>query len=474
MSGLDAKFLYSETPTAHMHTIKVAVSDMADLEGGFSFDTMTEVLGQLLVRLPPFRRRIVPVPLGLGHPVWVEDPEFDLARHVSRIVLDGAGDDRVLATAIGAFAGTALPRDRPLWALQVVEGLADQRIAVVVKLHHSVADGSAAVALLRNVVEAATVAPDPAPPADGWAPEPLPTRGRLVARALREQGTRVKGLPRLVRSSVTSARASERTRRSFEPMPPIPLHHIPKTSLNVSLDPARTFAMTRLPLAAMRDVRTATGTTLNDVYLTVCAGALRSYLADRGELPARTLVASVPVSTDPDVARLSGNRVDNIYVSIGTDVADPAARLAQIHDGVRASKEVRSALGHDLLEQRADVVPPQLYQPTVRLWSRSHAANVLHPPLNVILSNVAGPKEPIAIGPVAIEALYSVGPILEGIGCNITAWSYEDELGVSLIGCPSSMPDPWALIDRLHESLDELRRAVDRRVPTDPPQPADR
>ncbi len=82
MSGLDAKFLYSETPTAHMHTIKVAVSDLSDLEGGFSFATMTEVLGQLLVRLPPFRRRVVPVPLGLGHPVWVEDPDFDLARHV--------------------------------------------------------------------------------------------------------------------------------------------------------------------------------------------------------------------------------------------------------------------------------------------------------------------------------------------------------------------------------------------------------
>jgi hypothetical protein len=175
----------------------------------------------------------------------------------------------------------------------------------------------------------------------------------------------------------------------------------------------------------------------------------------------------VPVSTDPGAVRLSGNRVDNIYVTLGTDVEDPAARLARIHDGVRASKEVRSRLGHDLLEQRADVVPPQLYQPTVRLWSRSHAANVVHPPLNVILSNVAGPKEPIRIGPVTLEALYSVGPILEGIGLNITAWSYEDELGVSLIGCPSSLSDPWLLVDHLHRSLDELARAVGRSVPAD-------
>jgi len=112
-------------------------------------------------------------------------------------------------------------------------------------------------------------------------------------------------------------------------------------------------------------------------------------------------------------------------------------------------------------------VPPQLYQPTVRLWTRSHAANVLHPPLNVILSNVAGPREPIRMGPVALEALYSVGPILEGIGLNITAWSYEDELGVSLIGCPSSLADPWLLVDHLHQSLDDLDRAVGRSIAAD-------
>ncbi len=466
MSGLDAKFLYSETPTAHMHTIKVAVSDTSGIEGGFSFATLSEVLGQLLVRLPSFRRRVVTVPLGLGHPVWVEDPDFELGRHLGRTVLDPPGDERALAAAVARFAGSPLPRDRPLWAIQVVEGLADHRIAVVVKLHHAMADGSAAVALLRNVVEAATVAPDPSVAVDPWAPEPLPTRGRLVARALGEHVTRLRGLPHLVRGSVTSARASEHRRRSFEPMPPLPLHHIPRTSLNVSLTPARTFAMTRLPLGVMREIRQATGTTLNDVYLAVCAGALRAYLADRGELPTRDLVASVPVSTDPDAARMAGNRVDNIYVAIGTDIADPAARLAAVHAGVRASKEVRSLLGHDLLEQRADVVPPQLYQPTVRLWTRSHAANVLHPPLNVILSNVAGPKEPIRMGPVVIDALYSVGPILEGIGCNITAWSYEDALGVSVIGCPVSLPDPWALVDRLHDALAELADAVGRPTPT--------
>ena len=460
MTGLDAKFLYSETPTAHMHTVKVAVSDVSVLEGGFSYDVLIEVLEQQLVRLPPFRRRAVPVPLGLGHPVWVEDPEFDLRRHVSRRMADAPGGARELAAVVAEFSGIALARDRPLWELLVVDGLAGGRSAVVVKLHHAVADGSAAVALLQKVVRGATGDPTEEPVADRWHPEPIPTRRRLLAIAARAHVTRWKGLPHLAVQSVRNTRASEARRRSFAERPPLPLHRIPKTSFNVSLTPDRTFAMTNLPLADLKAIRRAAGTTLNDVYLAVCAGALRRYLADRDELPRRPLVASVPVSTDPNVARMSGNRVDNLYVSLGTDIGDPLERLQHIHDAAMASKEVRSLLGHDLLGQRADVVPPQIYRFVVDAWSRSHIADRLHPPLNVVLSNVAGPRERIYFGPIELEALYSVGPILEGIGLNITAWSYENALGVSLLGCPASVPDPWQIVDALHDSLDELRGVI--------------
>ena len=467
MTGLDAKFLYSETATAHMHTIKVAVSNVSAVEGGFSYDTLTEVLKQLLVRLPPFRRRIVPVPGGLGHPVWVEDPDFDLRRHISRRVLDHPGSDHQLASAVAAFASTPLARDRPLWELRVLEGLSGTRIAVVVKIHHAVADGSAAVALLRKAVQGVSVEPSTEPIDDPWRPEPIPTRRQLLSLAGHDQITRWKGLPQLVRRSVRQARASELRRRSFAPKPPLPLHHIPRTSFNVSITSERTFAMTSMPMDELRAIQRAAGTTLNDVYVAVCGGALRSYLSGRGELPDRPLVASVPVSTDPDVARMAGNRVDSLYVSIGTDIADPLRRLRQIHQGMEAAKEVRGLLGHDLLAQRADFIPPQIYRSTVRIWSRSHIADRVHPPLNVVLSNVAGPRDRIYFGPIELEALYSVGPILEGIGLNITAWSYAGALGVSLLACPTSVPDPWSIIDALHESRVQLRMAVDRDTPID-------
>ena len=142
-----------------MHTVKVVVADVSALKGGFSFDALTGILADQLCRLPPFRRRVVPVPWGLGHPVWVEDPQFDLTRHISRRTLAGPAGDRELAAVVAEFAGTPLARDRPLWMLLVVEGLDGGRIAVVAKIHHAVADGSAVVALLQNVVQGVGVEP---------------------------------------------------------------------------------------------------------------------------------------------------------------------------------------------------------------------------------------------------------------------------------------------------------------------------
>ncbi len=235
---------------------------------------------------------------------------------------------------------------------------------------------------------------------------------------------------------------------------------------NVSLNSKRTYAMTTLALDDLKAVRRSCGATLNDVYLAVCGGALRAYLIERGALPDRPLVASVPVSTDPSDIRLGGNHVDNLYVSIGTDIADPLARLRHIREVAAAAKDVRSVLGNDLLERRADVVPPQLFALIVRTWARTRLANHMRPPVNLVLSNVAGPRQRLHVGQAVLEAIYSVGPILEGIGLNITAWSYADALNVSVLGSPASLPDPWPITDALHKSLADIKDASDRTVRT--------
>jgi WS/DGAT/MGAT family acyltransferase len=333
----------------------------------------------------------------------------------------------------------------------------------VAKVHHAVADGAATVALLQNAFDARGADAD----VDEWRSEAIPTKPQLLKLAARSHVTRLRQLPRLVERSVRGLRESEVRRHSSPVKPPLPFD-TPRTPFNVSLTAERTYAMTTLPLEDLRAIRRARDVTLNDVYLTVCGGAVRTYLIERGELPARPLVASVPVSTDPSAARLGGNRVDNLYVSIGTDIADPLERLHHIHAVAAAAKEVRSVLGNDLLEKRADVAPPQLYALIVRAWSRTRLANHMRPPVNLVLSNVPGPRQRLHVGQAVLEAIYSVGPILEGIGLNITAWSYAAALNVSVLGCPSSVPDPWLLADALHHSLTDLKQASDRAVGTVP------
>lgn len=455
MLGLDAKFLYSETPTAHMHTLKIAVFDVVGVEGGITYEEVVTHLGRRLDRLPPLRRRVVPVPFELGHPVWIEDPDFDLRRHVHRRIAEPPGGERELASLIAEIAGRPLPRDRPLWEVTVVEGLAERRLAVVAKVHHAVADGSASVALLLQAL--ATGSPREA--RQPRRPEPVPDRSTLLRMALVAHWRRLRRVPWLVTRSVAGLRQAMARRRAARVRPPLPLS-APRTPFNVSLTPGRTFAMTTLPLDDLKAVRRVLGTTLNDVFLAVCGEAVRRYLVERGALPGGRLVVSVPLSTASPSPRLAGNRVDNIYVTIPTDVDDPVERLRYISAVARGAKDMRAALGTDLLAERAEIVPPQAYSLAIRAWTRSRLADRVRPPVNMVLSNVPGPREPLHFGPANLVAMYSVGPILEGIGCNVTAWSYGANLHVSVLGCPRSLPDPWPLVEALGASLAELTAAT--------------
>jgi diacylglycerol O-acyltransferase len=463
MTGLDARFLYSETPTAHMHTMKIAVVDVSGRERQLTPPLFVELLTASLDRMPGLRRRVVEIPHRLGHPVWVEDPDLDVPRHVRWRVARPPGDDRELARIVAEVAATPLPRHQPLWELTVVEGLTGGRIAFVVKIHHAVADGGAAVAMLENAFLATRQPPHQADDqardqardqADDRAAS-LPSTRALYARAVRSRARRVRALPAFARRTGAGLVAARRTRHDVDH----PLAHAfssPRTSLNVSLDPARTFAMTTLSLEEVMTVKQMAGVRVNDVFLAVCGGALRRYLLRRDELPATSLVAGVPLATHVGEHRLTGNHMDNLYLALGTDEPDAAVRLQAIHRSARGARKVRDALGPELFEYRAGLTPPHLYPLGLRLWARTRLADHVRPPINLVASNVAGPRTALALEGGVVTALYSVGPILEGIGLNITAWSYVDALHVSLLGCPSSLPDPWVLADDLEAALAEL------------------
>jgi diacylglycerol O-acyltransferase len=467
LSGLDAGFLYMETPTLHMHTLKIAILDPSSAPGGYSFSRVKEVLAERLHLLPPFRRRLVPIPFGIHHPLWAEDPDFDLDYHLRRVAVPAPGGDRELCELISEIASRQLDRSRPLWEIWVVEGLADGRVGFVTKIHHSAADGVAAADLLTNVLE---TDPEPAPvppPAEPWAPDRIPSQASLLWHSIVSLARQLLRLPRLLRRTAAGFAAVRRRRRSADVSPPLPFSG-PDTSFNAALTPHRLFTMTSLSLDDMKTVKSAFGCTVNDVVLAVCAGALRRYLVEHGEAVGKPLVAGVPVSTRPgdEGPRLGGNSVSNMFTSLCTDIADPVERLRAIHHVTKAAKEVHTALGPEMLESWSELTPPRPFAAWMRLYSRLKLADRHRPPINLVISNVPGPPLPLYVAGARLTAIFSMGPILEGIGLNVTVWSYLGRMNFGLVACREAMPDLWDVTDGLQSALEELveRAAV--------PQPA--
>lgn len=449
LKGIDAWFLYTETPTVHTHTLKIAVFEPVPGEEGDALARARAQIAAHLPLLPGFRRRVVEVPWGLHHPVWVEDPEFALERHVKREPVAPPGGPREMDAAISRVASRPLDRGRPLWEVWLLEGLAEGRTAAVVKIHHAMADGVAAAHLLAHVM-----GPIPEPgerPRDDWAPELLPSRRTLVWDALREHPAQAWRLLPLVGRTVARLAALLRGRRRAPVRPPLPVLDTPRTPFNTALTPERVFASALLSLDEVRAVARGLGVTVTDVMLALVAGSLRRYLAARGALPARPLVAEVPVATDAagDPERLAGNRVSNLFTRLRTDLADPVERLRATHDVTEAAKRAHAVLGADLYAAWTDYAPPLAYAAWMRRRSLRHAADRERPAVNCIVSSVPGPRHRLYWDRAPLQAFYSVGPILDGIGLNVTLWSYLDSVHVGVLACPDR-------VDSVHEISEGL------------------
>jgi len=449
MSGLDARFLYSATPTAHMHTMKVVVVDVSGRIGPLTPELIGLYLSDRLDRMPMLRRRVLPVLKGLGNPAVIDDPHFDLTRHIKTATLDPPGGQRELDGVIGEIASHPLPLDRPLWELTVVDGLASGCVAFVMKLHHAIADGVASAAMLQNafVVDADEAV------IEHYHPSGVPTRREKAESSAKSAGRALRLVPRVTRETWAGAREARRIRhRTTAPLTG-PFRG-PRTPFNVALTADRTFATLALPLSEVMSVKSAAGVTFNDTFLALCGGAIRRYLQRLGPVPVRSLIASVPMATRTDRHRLGGNHVDNLFVPLCTDIVDPTERARVVNESTIAARKVREAFGPELFELRSGLVPAGFHGVLPRLWGATHLADHVRPPLNLIASCVRGPGRVLELEGGVVSSLFSCGPILEGIGLNITAWSYVDSMFVSFLGCSASLPDPSLLAGDMRAELD--------------------
>lgn len=461
LSGLDASFLYLETPEQLMHVSGLLLLDPATMPEGYDFTRLKDGIGRRVRDVPMFTRKVQPMPFGLDHPVWVEDAHFDIDRHVHRLAVPAPGGERELAELVGHLAGLSLDRARPLWEMWVIEGLATGQIAVLSKMHHASVDGvngASALSFFCSLEPDAELL-DVAPAGDR-------SSGRehgqveLLARGLLATAARPMQLARLVRPTV--GLLSQTVGRAVHGKAMAAPLTAPRTSFNGTITGHRSVAFVDLALDRIRAIKNAVpGATVNDVVLSISGGALRRYLEDRGELPGSSLLATVPVSVHETSRREGGrNKISTMFARLRTDVADPLERLRQLAVSNAHAKEHHQAISADTLQDWAEFAAPRTFGAAVRMVSELRLADrgpVIH---NLVLSNVPGPPMPLYFLGARIDALYPLGPVFHGSGLNITVMSNNGSMHVGIIACRESMPRPWELADAFAKELEELTAAL--------------
>ena len=463
LSGLDASFLYFETPAHLMHVCGLLVLDPATMPQQYSFERLRDALRTRLQRNPAFRRKLHNPLFNIDHPIWVDDHDFDIEHHVRRIAVLPPGGDAELAEVCGDIAAQPLDRSRPLWEFWVIEGLADGKLAVMTKMHHATVDGVTGASL---VSELCSIEPDAPPIAAAEHPPPSPHPSDLAVA--------VDGVYSMVKRPVKFAWLLpqtlgvlpgwvQRARRGAAMPAPFTA---PRTSLNGTVTGHRTVAFTRLDLEQVKEVKNAFGCTVNDVVLALCSGALRRYLDDRGELPESSLVAMVPVSVHGKTKAGGTNKVSGMFSSLASDIADPVERLATIAAQNRVAKEHHQTLSASLLQDWAQFAAPNTFGLAVRVYSKLRLAD-RHPVVhNLVISNVPGPPMPIYFLGARIVGFFPFGPVFHGAGLNITVLSNDGHVDLGLIACRELAPDLWTLARDVPLALDELLSAARQSAPT--------
>jgi diacylglycerol O-acyltransferase len=451
LGGWDAVLLYNETANLHQHTLKIAVIDASDCDG-FGFDRFRQTLARRLHLLEPLRYQLIDIPGRVHRAMWLENCDVDLDYHVRRMQIRPPGAHRELDAAIGEIASTPLDRSRPLWEFHFVEGMADDRFAIIGKVHHALADGVASANLMARGMDLRNA---PQSERDDYCADPIPSDGQLIRTAMRDHVTSLRELPRLVWDTAKGVR---RVRRQSTSAPGLARNfHPPATFLNHVVSPGRTFASATLDLADVKKIGKQLGVTINDMVLAISTGALRTLLLKYDGHADAPLLCGVPLSIDTSPERISGNAIGTIVVSLPVHVTEPLewVRLARV--GAMIGKENTALLGHELVSRWASYAPPRLTEWMFRRIATSDSPNKL---INVPVSNVPGPRQFGRIAGAPVAQFLSVGPLTFGVGVNITVWSYVDQLNISVLADDVTFGDPHEVTDAMVDAFALVRQAA--------------
>lgn len=457
LGGMDTMFVRAETPSMLLHVTGVLVLDPGPLRAAEVRDRIRDVVTARLPALPPLRWRLVEPPGGFGALRWVQDPDFDVDAHMHLTAAPAPGATSPLEQSTSMLAARPLDRSRPLWEMHVVDGLGDGTVAVIAKFHHAFMDGGAGMDLMAELFD---LTPDASLGSieDDRPSEPLPTWWQLAASTPIEVLRRVAKFPAALGalsglSGMVGAMFPNGDGKTTSSA-------ARRTGFNGTLSDARAVALASCALDDAKEVAAAFNVTINDVILAAVTSSLRLALASDPSAPG-PLIAAVPVSVraaHPD--ERFGNHTSAMMIPLPADVADPVRRLEAVGDATRRAKAQHDTMGVELLERWAEVVPPWLISTGARVAARFELAARLPPLYNLIVSNVAGPPVPIYLGGLEVVATYPLGPLLDGVGLNVTVISQCNRIHIGILCDPALVPDPVGLGKGCTDALDELVSAA--------------
>ncbi len=465
LSGLDASFLYLETGATPMHIGSLSIYDQSTApDGHVTFKQILRFFDERLHKARAFRQRLVRVPLSLDHPYWIEDPDFDLEFHVRHIALPRPGDWRQLCIAASRIHSRPLDMRKPLWEAWVIEGLDNVdgvpkgSFALLTKIHHAAIDGVSGAEIAAAIHD---LAPDAEPdaPVREWMPERIPTGVELLSRSLaRSVRTPLKLGRMLWRSAPSLAKVAGGlwTRQLKLPI------RVPRTRFNANVTPHRVFDGRVFPLDEIKAIKNSQpGTTVNDVVVTICGGALRRYLEARNELPKESLVAMAPMSIrSEEQMATAGNLVTAMSLPVRSDIADPLERLRAVSEESLQAKKLTHVMGPTLTADAAEFLPSTTTGMLMRMYADARLAERVPPLFNTVITNIPGVGVPLYSMGSRLVATWGLGPVVHGLGLFQPVVSYNGTITISAIADRDMLPDPAFYAECLQAAYDELHAAT--------------
>jgi WS/DGAT/MGAT family acyltransferase len=455
MSPQDAMFLHVENDVTPMHIGGVSIFEGPPPP----FDDLRAMVQGKLDLTPRYRQKVRFVPLGMGEPVWVDDPHFNLGYHLRHTAVPSPGTEKQLRATAARVFSQHLDRSKPLWEIWMVEGLEDYHWALLSKVHHCMVDGVAATDMMSLLFGER--------PESGngqvWQPEPEPSGLDLIAYSARHRVRDPAAQIRFVlRAPSEALRAAAGVARSLAAA--APAMRPATSSLTGSIGPHRVWSWANVPLASIKHVRAELGGTVNDVVLTLITNGYRQLLESRGESisTADVIRTMVPVSVrKPGESGVYNNRVSAVFARLPVGIEDPADRLADIRSQMDGLKSSKQAVAGDALAQLSGFAPPMLLALGSRLATRSARLN-----MDTATTNVPGPQLPLHTLDRKLLASYPYVPIVGTIRIVVAIFSYDGELYFGVTGDRDHAPDVDVLSAGIeadiHRLLERLGPAEDR------------